>query len=55
MRLHKLAIGRLVDFDTRIEPTLRTKGPYQVLRVRPAECLRVNARGLRLLQGLAVP
>jgi hypothetical protein len=37
MRLHKFAIGQLVDFDTRIEPTPRTKGPYQVLRVLPAD------------------
>jgi hypothetical protein len=37
MRLHKFAIGQLVDFDTRIGPTPRTKGPYQVLRVLPAD------------------
>ena len=33
----KFTIGQLVDFDTRIEPTPRTKGPYQVLRVLPAD------------------
>ena len=32
MTPQKFAIGQLVDFDTRIEPTPRTKGPYQVLR-----------------------
>jgi len=37
MRLNKFAVGQLVDFDTRIEPTPRTKGPYQVLRVLPAD------------------
>jgi hypothetical protein len=37
MRLHKFAIGQFVDFDTRIEPTPRTKGPYQVLRVLPVD------------------
>jgi hypothetical protein len=31
------AVGQLVDFDTRIEPTPRTKGPYEVLRVLPAD------------------
>ena len=33
----KFIIGQLVDFDTRIEPTPRTKGPYEVLRVLPAD------------------
>jgi len=43
---HKFAIGQLVDFDTkfvldtRIVPTPRTKGPYEVLRVLPAEDLK---------------
>jgi hypothetical protein len=37
MTLNKFAVGQLVDFDTRIEPTPRTKGPYQVLRVLPAD------------------
>jgi hypothetical protein len=37
MRPNKFAVGQLVDFDTRIEPTPRTKGPYQVLRVLPAD------------------
>ena len=36
MTPQKFTIGQLVDFDTRIEPTPRTKGPYQVLRVLPA-------------------
>jgi hypothetical protein len=37
MTLNKFTVGQLVDFATRIEPTRRTKGPYQVLRVLPAE------------------
>jgi hypothetical protein len=37
MTPQKFAIGQLVDFDTRTEPTPRTKGPYQVLRVLPAD------------------
>ena len=37
MTPQKFAIGQLVDFDTRIEPTPRTKGPYKVLRVVPAD------------------
>jgi hypothetical protein len=37
MTLNKFAVGQLVEFDTRIEPTPRTKGPYQVLRVLPAD------------------
>ena len=37
MTPQKFAVGQLVDFDTRIEPTPRTKGPYQVLRVLPAD------------------
>jgi hypothetical protein len=37
MTLNKFAVGQLVDFDTRIEPTPRTKGPYQVLRVLPTD------------------
>jgi hypothetical protein len=37
MTQQKFVIGQLVDYDTRIEPTPRTKGPYQVLRVLPAD------------------
>jgi hypothetical protein len=43
---HKFAIGQLVDFDTkfvfetRIVPTARPKGPYEVLRVLPADDLK---------------
>ena len=33
----KFIIGQLVDFDTRIQPTPRTKVPYEVLRVLPAD------------------
>jgi hypothetical protein len=37
MTPNKYVVGQLVDFATRIEPTLRTKGPYQVLCVQPAD------------------
>ena len=46
VKLHKFAIGQLVDFDakfvfdTRIVPTPRTQGPYEVLRVLPADDLK---------------
>ena len=46
MKLHKFALGQLVDFDakfvfdTRIVPTPRTQGPYEVLRVLPADDLK---------------
>jgi hypothetical protein len=37
MARHKFAIGQYVDFDTRVTPTTRPNGPYQVTRVLPAE------------------
>ena len=40
MTRHKFAIGQIVDFDTRITPVPRASGPYQVVRVLPAEDLR---------------
>jgi hypothetical protein len=53
VKLHKFAIGQLVDFDTkfafdtRIVPTPRTKGPYEVLRVLPADDLKPQAYRIR--------
>ncbi len=46
MVLHKFAIGQLVDFDgsfeleRRIAPTPKSKGPFEVLRVLPADDLK---------------
>ncbi len=46
MALHKFEIGQIVDFDARFDferrivPTPKTKGPYQVLRVLPADDLK---------------
>jgi len=37
MTPQRFAIGQIVDFGSRIEPTPRTKGPYQVLRVLPTD------------------
>ena len=40
---HKFAIGQIVDFDTRVTPTPRPVGPYEVTRVLPAEDVRSRA------------
>ena len=40
MTRHKFAIGQIVDFDTRITPMPRPGGPYQVVRILPAEDVR---------------
>jgi hypothetical protein len=37
MTPQKFAVGQIVDFHVRTEPSARTKGPYQVLRVLPAD------------------
>ncbi len=37
MTRHKFSIGQIVDFDTRITAMLRSAGPYEVMRVLPAE------------------
>ncbi len=33
----KFAIGQIVDFDTRVAPMPRPNGPFEVVRVLPAE------------------
>ncbi len=40
MTRHKFAIGQIVDFDTRVTPLPRPNGPYEVMRVLPAEDAR---------------
>ncbi|MGO9772169.1 MAG: hypothetical protein ACLPSW_21995 [Roseiarcus sp.] len=40
MTRHKFAIGQIVDFDTRVTPLPRPRGPYEVMRVLPAEDVR---------------
>ncbi len=40
MTPHKFAIGQIVDFDTRVTPLPRPRGPYEVMRVLPAEDVR---------------
>jgi hypothetical protein len=42
MTRHKFAIGQIVDFDTKITPSPRPNGPYEVLRVLPAEDARTQ-------------
>jgi hypothetical protein len=37
MALHKFSVGQIVDFDTTVAPKLKSRGPYQVMRVLPAE------------------
>lgn len=46
MTRHKFAIGQMVDFDARVTPISRPDGPYQVVRVLPAE--EANARTYRI-------
>ncbi len=40
MTRHKFAIGQLVDFDRRITAMPKPNGPYEVVRVLPAEDVR---------------
>jgi hypothetical protein len=37
MNRHKFAIGQIVDFDSRVTPMPRPSGPFEVVRVQPAE------------------
>ena len=46
MTPHKFAIGQIVDFDAKLTPLPRPKGPYEVIRVLPAE--DANARTYRI-------
>lgn len=37
MTRHKFEIGQIVDFDSKITPATRPAGPFEVVRVLPAE------------------
>jgi hypothetical protein len=37
MTSFKFAIGQVVDFDSKIALTLRTRGPYEVIKILPAD------------------
>ena len=37
MTRHKFAVGQIVEFDSRVAPTPRSIGPFEVVRVLPAE------------------
>ena len=37
MTRHKFAVGQIVDFDSKITPSPRPAGPFEVVRVLPAE------------------
>ncbi len=40
MAQHKFAVGQLVDFDMKIGPAWKPNGPYEVVRVQPADDVR---------------
>jgi hypothetical protein len=40
MALHKFSVGQIVDFDRTVAPKLKSCGPYQVIRVLPADDIR---------------
>jgi hypothetical protein len=40
MTRHKFAIGQIVDFDAKVTPLPKPSGPYEVLRVLPADDVR---------------
>jgi hypothetical protein len=40
MASHKFSVGQIVDFDRRVAPKAKTCGPYQVMRVLPADDVR---------------
>jgi hypothetical protein len=40
---HKFVIGQLVDFDKSATPAPKPIGPYEVLRVQPADDVRLRA------------
>ena len=46
MSRHKFAIGQIVDFDSRVTPMPRPNGPFEVVRVLPAE--DANSRTYRI-------
>ena len=37
MPRHKFSVGQIVDFDLRVAPKLKSRGPYKVMRVLPHE------------------
>lgn len=37
MHHNKFAIGQIVDFDSRVMPAPRPNGPFEIVRVLPAE------------------
>ncbi len=37
MTRHKFAVGQIVDFDSKLMPTPRPSGPFEVTRVLPAD------------------
>jgi hypothetical protein len=40
---HKFVIGQIVDFDKSATPAPKPIGPYEVLRVQPADDVRLRA------------
>ncbi|THD44372.1 MAG: hypothetical protein E7774_10570 [Bradyrhizobium sp.] len=40
MDTHKFAVGQAVDFDLKLSRSMKSSGPYEVLRVLPAEDAR---------------
>jgi hypothetical protein len=37
MTRHKYSVGQIVDFDARVAPKMKTRGPYKVMKVLPFE------------------
>jgi len=46
MAPHKFAIGQLVDFDTNSKISMKVNGPFEIVRVLPAD--DVPARAYRI-------
>jgi hypothetical protein len=42
MALHKFSVGQIVDFDRTVAPKSRSRGPYEVIRVLPADDIRLQ-------------
>jgi hypothetical protein len=43
MTRHKFAIGQLVDYDPKAAAAWKPSGPYEVMRVQPADDARSRA------------
>ncbi|HEY1942775.1 MAG TPA: hypothetical protein VGH40_11690 [Roseiarcus sp.] len=43
MTSHKFAIGQLVDYDPQMGAAWKPSGPYEVVRVQPADDPRLRA------------